>query len=71
MHLYLFGSRSVYSREYKYAYLIMFCRLSVVFLAFDVLFVVFSVALTYIVGLAVCCCLRCIIAILYTVADEV
>ena len=49
----------------------MFCRLSVVFLAFDVLFVVFCVALACVIGIAVCCCLPCIIAILYAVADQV
>ena len=67
----ILGRVFCYYGEYKYAYLIMFCRLSAVFLAFDVLFVVFSVALTYAIGLAVCCCLPCIIAILYAVADQV
>eukprot|EP00249_Psilotum_nudum_P036938 c9089_g2_i1 orf=1-858(-) len=42
--------------------------LSVVFLAFDVFFVVFCIALACIIGIAVCCCLPCIIAILYAVA---
>lgn len=41
------------------------------FLAFDVLFVVFCVALAFVIGIAVCCCLPCIIAILYAVAEEV
>ncbi|EFJ18697.1 hypothetical protein SELMODRAFT_112292 [Selaginella moellendorffii] len=44
--------------------------LSVVFLAFDVFFVVFCVALACVIGIAVCCCLPCIIAILYAVADQ-
>ncbi|RRT61325.1 hypothetical protein B296_00043422, partial [Ensete ventricosum] len=44
--------------------------LCVVFLAFDVFFVVFCVALACVVGIAVCCCLPCIIAILYAVADQ-
>ncbi|KAF3795664.1 E3 ubiquitin-protein ligase [Nymphaea thermarum] len=44
--------------------------LCVVFLAFDVFFVVFCVALACIIGIAVCCCLPCIIAILYAVADQ-
>lgn len=44
--------------------------LCVVFLAFDVLFVVFCVALACVIGIAVCCCLPCIIAILYAVADQ-
>ncbi|CAM0905744.1 unnamed protein product [Alopecurus aequalis] len=45
--------------------------LSIVFLAFDVFFVVFCVALACVIGIAVCCCLPCIIAILYAVADQV
>jgi hypothetical protein len=45
--------------------------LCLVFLAFDVLFVVFCVALAFVIGIAVCCCLPCIIAILYAVAEEV
>jgi hypothetical protein len=48
-----------------------FCRLCIVFLAFDVFFVVFCVALACIIGIAVCCCLPCIIAILYAVSDQV
>jgi len=44
--------------------------LCLVFLAFDVLFVVFCVALAFVIGIAVCCCLPCIIAILYAVAEE-
>ena len=52
-------------------FLILFCRLCIVFLAFDVFFVVFCVALACIIGIAVCCCLPCIIAVLYAVADQV
>ncbi|KAJ3692721.1 hypothetical protein LUZ60_011816 [Juncus effusus] len=44
--------------------------LCIVFLAFDVFFVVFCVALACIIGVAVCCCLPCIIAILYAMADQ-
>ncbi|KAK8587326.1 hypothetical protein V6N12_021823 [Hibiscus sabdariffa] len=44
--------------------------LCIVFLGFDVFFVVFCVALACIIGIAVCCCLPCIIAILYVVADQ-
>ncbi|ESQ38318.1 hypothetical protein EUTSA_v10028703mg [Eutrema salsugineum] len=44
--------------------------LCIIFLGFDVFFVVFCVALACVIGLAVCCCLPCIIAILYAVADE-
>ncbi|KAG2633459.1 E3 ubiquitin-protein ligase At1g12760-like isoform X1 [Panicum virgatum] len=44
--------------------------LSIVFLAFDVFFVVFCVALACVIGIAVCCCLPCIIAILYAVTDQ-
>lgn len=42
----------------------------IVFLGFDVFFVVFCVALACIIGIAVCCCLPCIIALLYAVADQ-
>ena len=49
----------------------MFCRLCITFLAFDVFFVVICVAVACIIGIAVCCCLPCIIAILYAVADQV
>ncbi|KAJ4837768.1 hypothetical protein Tsubulata_014191 [Turnera subulata] len=44
--------------------------LCIVFLGFDVFFVVFCVALACVIGIAVCCCLPCIIAILYAVADQ-
>lgn len=44
--------------------------LCITFLAFDVFFVVICVAVACIVGIAVCCCLPCIIAILYAVADQ-
>ncbi|KAL8114208.1 E3 ubiquitin-protein ligase At4g11680-like [Apium graveolens] len=44
--------------------------LCITFLAFDVFFVVICVAVACLVGLAVCCCLPCIIAILYAVADQ-
>ncbi|KAL3624477.1 hypothetical protein CASFOL_031145 [Castilleja foliolosa] len=44
--------------------------LCVAFMAFDVFFVVICVAVACVVGLAVCCCLPCIIAILYAVADQ-
>lgn len=45
-------------------------RLTITFLAFDVFFVVICVAVACIIGIAVCCCLPCIIAILYAVADQ-
>ncbi|XP_010422123.1 PREDICTED: E3 ubiquitin-protein ligase At4g11680-like [Camelina sativa] len=44
--------------------------LCIIFLGFDVFFVVFCVALACVIGLAICCCLPCIIAILYAVADQ-
>ncbi|CAN6907899.1 unnamed protein product [Brassica oleracea] len=44
--------------------------LSIVFLGFDVFFVVFCFALACVIGIAVCCCLPCIIAVLYAVADQ-
>ncbi|KAL6177210.1 hypothetical protein ACLB2K_048736 [Fragaria x ananassa] len=44
--------------------------LCIIFLGYDVFFVVFCVALACIIGIAVCCCLPCIIALLYAVADQ-
>ncbi|KAL6499302.1 hypothetical protein OROHE_025965 [Orobanche hederae] len=44
--------------------------LCITFLAFDVFFVVICVVVACLIGLAVCCCLPCIIAILYAVADQ-
>ncbi|XP_010544692.1 PREDICTED: E3 ubiquitin-protein ligase At4g11680 isoform X1 [Tarenaya hassleriana] len=44
--------------------------LCVAFLAFDVIFVVICVAVACLIGIAVCCCLPCIIAILYALADR-
>ncbi|PHU17865.1 E3 ubiquitin-protein ligase [Capsicum chinense] len=44
--------------------------LCITFLAFDVFFVVLCVAVACVIGIAVCCCLPCIIAILYAVADQ-
>ncbi|KAK4802814.1 hypothetical protein SAY86_001017 [Trapa natans] len=44
--------------------------LCIIFLGFDVFFVVFCVALACVIGIAVCCCLPCIIAILYAVTDQ-
>jgi hypothetical protein len=44
--------------------------LCIVFLAFDVFFVAFCAAVACMIGIAVCCCLPCIIAILYAVANQ-
>ncbi|XP_026426788.1 E3 ubiquitin protein ligase RIE1-like isoform X2 [Papaver somniferum] len=44
--------------------------LAVVFLAFDVFFAIFCIALACIIGVALCCCLPCIVAILYAVAVQ-
>ncbi|KAL6633587.1 hypothetical protein ACP70R_026258 [Stipagrostis hirtigluma subsp. patula] len=44
--------------------------LTVVFLAFDVFFAVFCVAVACFIGIALCCCLPCVIAILYTLAGQ-
>lgn len=44
--------------------------LAVVFLSFDVFFAIFCVALACLIGIAVCCCLPCIIAILHAVAGQ-
>lgn len=44
--------------------------LAVVFLAFDVFFTLFCLALACVIGIALCCCLPCIIAILYALAGQ-
>ncbi|KAJ4974941.1 hypothetical protein NE237_008115 [Protea cynaroides] len=44
--------------------------LAVIFLAFDVFFAIFCVALACLIGIALCCCLPCIIAVLYAVAGQ-
>lgn len=44
--------------------------LCVMFLAFDVVFVVICIAVACLIGIAICCCLPCIIAILYVVTDQ-
>ncbi|XP_076909670.1 E3 ubiquitin protein ligase RIE1-like [Bidens hawaiensis] len=43
---------------------------TVVFLAFDVFFAIFCIVLACLIGIALCCCLPCIIAILYAVAGQ-
>ncbi|CAK9329605.1 unnamed protein product [Citrullus colocynthis] len=45
--------------------------LCITFLAFDVVFVLICIAIACLVRLAICCCLPYIIAILYTVTDQV
>jgi len=45
--------------------------MAVVFLAFDVFFAIFCVVVACLIGIALCCCLPCIIAILYAVAGQV
>ncbi|XP_073287735.1 E3 ubiquitin protein ligase RIE1-like [Primulina huaijiensis] len=44
--------------------------LAVVFLAFDVFFAIFCVVLACLIGIALCCCLPCIIAVLYAIAGQ-
>lgn len=44
--------------------------LAVTFLAFDVFLAIFCVALACLIGVALCCCLPCIIAVLYAVAGQ-
>nr|VDD29192.1 unnamed protein product [Brassica oleracea] len=44
--------------------------LCIVFLGFDVFFVVLCIALACVIGIAVCCCLPCIIAVLYAVVEQ-
>lgn len=41
-----------------------------VFLAFDICFAIFFVALAFVIGIGLCCCLPCIIAVLYAVAGQ-
>ncbi|AQK55156.1 E3 ubiquitin protein ligase RIE1 [Zea mays] len=45
--------------------------LTIVFLAFDVFFAVFCVAMSCFIGIALCCCLPCVVAILYALAGKV
>lgn len=49
----------------------LFCRICITFLALDVVFVVICIAVASLIGIAVCFCLPCIIAILYVVTDQV
>ncbi|KAL5863570.1 hypothetical protein ACOSQ3_001084 [Xanthoceras sorbifolium] len=44
--------------------------LCIVFLAFDVAFVVICVAVACLIGIAVCCCLPCILGILYALSER-
>ncbi|KAK3155211.1 hypothetical protein QOZ80_2BG0200320 [Eleusine coracana subsp. coracana] len=44
--------------------------LAVVFLAFDVFFAVFCVVVACFIGIALCCCLPCVVAILYALAGQ-
>ncbi|KAI4328741.1 hypothetical protein L6164_021074 [Bauhinia variegata] len=44
--------------------------LCITFLAFDVVIVMICVAVACLIGIAVCCCLPCIIAVLYVVSDQ-
>ncbi|KAJ7962325.1 E3 ubiquitin-protein ligase family [Quillaja saponaria] len=44
--------------------------LCITFLAFDVVIVMICVAVACLIGIAVCCCLPCILAILYVVTDQ-
>lgn len=41
-----------------------------VLLAFDVFFAIFCIMLACIIGIALCCCLPCIIAFLYAVSGQ-
>lgn len=49
----------------------LFFRLCVIFLAFDVVFVMLCVAVACLIGIAVCCCLPCILGILYALTERV
>lgn len=65
------GCMEVSAEDNRRILILKLCRLAVVFLAFDVLFAVFCVVLACLIGVALCCCLPCIIAILYAVAGQV
>lgn len=70
-YLFAFYPQTIYT-FFVLVYLILYiCRLAVVFLAFDVFFAIFCVVLACLIGIALCCCLPCIIAILYAVAGQV
>ncbi|KAF3331559.1 E3 ubiquitin protein ligase RIE1 isoform X2 [Carex littledalei] len=43
---------------------------TVIFLSFDVFFAIFCVALACFIGIALCCCLPCVIALLYAFAGQ-
>ncbi|CAL0308386.1 unnamed protein product [Lupinus luteus] len=47
-----------------------FYRLRVVFLGFDVFFVILCVLLVCLIGIAVCCSMPCVVAFLYTLAVQ-
>ncbi|KAL5101036.1 hypothetical protein RYX36_005363 [Vicia faba] len=49
----------------------IFNRVGVIFIAFDVFFAIFCVVLACLIDIALCCCLPCIIAIVYAVAGQV
>lgn len=59
------------SSSFAYKEVWMFRRITITFLALDVVFVVICVAVASLIGIAVCFCLPCIIAILYVVTDQV
>ncbi|CAI8587152.1 unnamed protein product [Vicia faba] len=48
----------------------IFNRVGVIFIAFDVFFAIFCVVLACLIDIALCCCLPCIIAIVYAVAGQ-
>lgn len=50
---------------------VVLCRVSIAFLSFDVVIVLICVAVACLIGIAVCCCLPCILALLYAVTDQV
>lgn len=50
---------------------VCFCRLCVIFLAFDVVFAMLCVAVACLIGIAVCCCLPCILGVLYALTERV
>lgn len=64
-----FSSLFVITRQSCLITDVKWCRLAVVFLAFDVFFAIFCVALACLIGVALCCCLPCIIAVLYAVGQ--
>lgn len=67
---YLISARTLWNHPLNASYGYI-CRLCITFLILDVVFVVVCVAVACLIGIAVCFCLPCIIAVLYALTDQV